>query len=171
MTLYLLKHSHLYQNRIGRQFFSSVFKRRRSLNLSLKPNHRRPQPLCVGGSGVLVEWESWLRLYPGFESHWSLLLNKRNLPFALPGRQVWAMPFRVAQVSSVMMSSPSPTGTNGAQDLHENLLCIGDAGLSYQNELNRTVHWQWNFVPTPLPCICHLEYKNKWVVTRFLFLF
>ena len=71
------------------------------------------------------------------------------------------MPFTVAQVSSVMMSSPSPTGTNGAQDLHENLLCIGDAGLSYQNELNRTVHWQWNFVPTPLPSICHLEYKNK----------
>jgi len=37
---------------------------------------------------------------------------------------------------SVMMSSPSP---NGAQDLHENLLLIGDAafpGLSNQNELN-----------------------------------
>jgi len=41
----------------------------------------------------------------------------------------------VAQASSVMISSPSPTGTNGAQDLHGNLLCIGDAGLSYQNEL------------------------------------
>jgi len=27
----------------------------------------------------------------------------------------------------VMMSSPSPT--NGAQDLHENLLCIGDASV------------------------------------------
>jgi len=33
------------------------------------------------------------------------------------------MPFMVTQVSSVMMSSQSPT--NGAQDLHENLLCIG----------------------------------------------
>jgi len=29
------------------------------------------------------------------------------------------MPFTVTQASSVMMSSPSPT--NGAQDLHENL--------------------------------------------------
>ena len=39
--------------------------------------------------------------------------------------------------SSVMMSSPSPT--NGAKDLHENLLCTGDAafpGLSNQNEMN-----------------------------------
>jgi len=47
------------------------------------------------------------------------------------------MPFMVTQASSVMMSSPSPT--NGAQDLHENFLCIGDAafpGLSNQNELN-----------------------------------
>ena len=47
------------------------------------------------------------------------------------------MPFTVAQVSSVMMSSPSPT--NETDDLHENLLCIGDAalpGLSNQNELN-----------------------------------
>ena len=36
-----------------------------------------------------------------------------------------------------MMSSLSPT--NGAQDLHENLLCIGDeAGLSNQNEVNGT---------------------------------
>jgi len=38
---------------------------------------------------------------------------------------------------AVMMSSPSPT--NEAQDLHENLLSIGDAafpGLSNQNELN-----------------------------------
>ena len=38
-----------------------------------------------------------------------------------------------------MMSSPSPT--NGAQDLHENLLSIGAAafpGLSNQNELNWT---------------------------------
>jgi len=45
----------------------------------------------------------------------------------------------VTQASSVMMSSPSPT--NGAQDLHENLLSIGDAafpGLSNQNELNWT---------------------------------
>ena len=36
-----------------------------------------------------------------------------------------------------MMSSPSLT--NGAQDLYENLLCIGDAafpGLSNQDELN-----------------------------------
>ena len=40
---------------------------------------------------------------------------------------------------SVMMSSPSPN--NGAQDLHENLLCSGDAafpGLSNQNELTET---------------------------------
>ena len=40
---------------------------------------------------------------------------------------------------AVMMSSPSPT--NEAQDLHENLLSIGDAafpGLSNQNELNWT---------------------------------
>jgi len=47
------------------------------------------------------------------------------------------MPFTVTQVSSVMMSSPPPT--NGAEDLHENLLCVGDAafpGLSNQNELN-----------------------------------
>jgi len=47
------------------------------------------------------------------------------------------MPFMVTQASSVMMSSPSPT--NGALDLHENLLLIGDAafpGLSNQNELN-----------------------------------
>ena len=49
------------------------------------------------------------------------------------------MPFTVTQASSVMMSSSSPT--NGAQDLHENLLSIGDAafpGLSNQNELNWT---------------------------------
>jgi len=54
-------------------------------------------------------------------------------------KQVWAMPFMVTQASSVIMSSPSPT--NGAQDLHENLLLIGDAafpGLSNQNELNWT---------------------------------
>ena len=49
------------------------------------------------------------------------------------------MPFTVTQASSAMMSSPSPI--NGAQDLHENLLLIGDAafpGLSNQNELNWT---------------------------------
>jgi len=40
----------------------------------------------------------------------------------------------VTQVSSVMMSSPCPT--NGAQDLHENLLSVGNAGLSNENELN-----------------------------------
>jgi len=48
----------------------------------------------------------------------------------------------VPQVSSVMMSSPSPT--NGAQDMHENLLCIGDAafpGLSDQNDLNLNLNW------------------------------
>jgi len=64
-------------------------------------------------------------------------LKERNLPFALPGEQVRAMPFTVTQASSVMMSPPSPT--NGAQDLHENLLCIGGVafpGLSNQNELN-----------------------------------
>jgi len=36
-------------------------------------------------------------------------LKKRNLPFALPEKQVRAMPFMVTQASSVMMSSPSPT--------------------------------------------------------------
>ena len=43
------------------------------------------------------------------------------------------MTFTVTQASSVMMSSPPPT--NGAQDLQENFLCIGDAafpGLSNQ---------------------------------------
>jgi len=49
------------------------------------------------------------------------------------------MPFMVTQ-ESVMMSSPSLTiyMYNEAQDLHENLLCIGDAAfpaLSNQNEL------------------------------------
>jgi len=45
------------------------------------------------------------------------------------------MPFMVTQASSVMMSSPSPT--NGAQDLHENLLCIGNAAfLGYQIKMN-----------------------------------
>jgi len=33
----------------------------------------------------------------------------------------------VTQAYLVMMSSPSPT--NGAQDLHENLLLIGDAAF------------------------------------------
>jgi len=37
------------------------------------------------------------------------------------------MPFTVTQATSVMMSSQSPT--NGAQDLHENLLSIGDAAF------------------------------------------
>ena len=47
------------------------------------------------------------------------------------------MPFTVTRVSSVMMSSPSPT--NGAQDLHENLLSIGDtAFLGYQIKMNWT---------------------------------
>jgi len=46
------------------------------------------------------------------------------------------MPFTVTQASSVVMSSPSPT--NGAQDLHENLLCVGDAAfLDGQTELNQ----------------------------------
>jgi len=47
------------------------------------------------------------------------------------------MPFMVTQARSVMMSSLSPI--NGAQDLHEYLVCIGVAafpGLSNQNELN-----------------------------------
>ena len=45
------------------------------------------------------------------------------------------MPFMVTQASSVMMSSPSPT--NGAQDLHENLLLIGDAAFpGSSTELN-----------------------------------
>jgi len=45
----------------------------------------------------------------------------------------------------VMMSSPSPT--NGAQDLHENLLCIGDASVIKSkwtdrwSELQLTVPW------------------------------
>jgi len=50
----------------------------------------------------------------------------------------------VTQASSVMMTSPFPT--NGAQNLHENLLCIGDAafpGLSNQNELNWTSFDLW----------------------------
>jgi len=37
---------------------------------------------------------------------------------------------------SVHMMVSSPSHTNGVQDLHENLLCTGDAGLSNQNELN-----------------------------------
>ena len=57
------------------------------------------------------------------------------------------MPLTVTQASSVMISSPSPT--NGAQDLHENLLYIGDAafpGLSNQNELSWTISnfWVWS---------------------------
>jgi len=47
------------------------------------------------------------------------------------------MPFTVTQASSVTMSSPSPN--NGAQDLHENLLCIGvQHFLGYQIKMNRT---------------------------------
>jgi len=106
--------------------------------------------LPVGGGGVLVEWESpvpssgsVLGSNPtkafGFFCWRVVCLKKGNLPFALPEKQVWAMPFMVTQASSVMMSSPS--STNGAQDLHENLLSIGDAafpGLSNQNELNWT---------------------------------
>jgi len=47
------------------------------------------------------------------------------------------MPFTVTQASSVMMPSPSPT--NGTQDLHENLLCIGDAAfLGYQIKMSLT---------------------------------
>ena len=101
-----------------------------------------------GGSGVLVEWESpvpssgsVLGSNPtkafGFllkgVAHW----KKRNLPFALQEKQVWAMPFAVTRAISVMMSLPSPT--NGAQDLHENLLSIGDtAFLGYQIKMNWT---------------------------------
>jgi len=43
-------------------------------------------------------------------------VNALKKAFALPEKQVWAMPFMVTQVSSVMMSSQSPT--IGAQDLH-----------------------------------------------------
>ena len=42
-------------------------------------------------------------------------------------------------VFSDLRGTSSPPPTNGAQDLHENLLSIGDAafpGLSNQNELN-----------------------------------
>ena len=79
------------------------------------------------------------------------------------------MPFVVTQASSVMMSSPSPT--NGAQDLHENLLSIGDAafpGLSNQTELNLMqaspnylICMQINKYGTWVcPCDCHAGTLN-----------
>ena len=73
-----------------------------------------------------------------------------------------------SQTSSVMMSSPSPT--NGAQDLHENLLCIGDTafpGLSNQHELNYVLSLMFyviivvgvfnNFVSTPFFLFSHVH--------------
>jgi len=77
------------------------------------------------------------------------------------------MPFMVTQASSVMMSSPSPT--NGAQDLHENLLSIGDAafpGLSNQNELNWTELsvgfgvFGWKYATTSAVCAAMLYSMN-----------
>ena len=67
------------------------------------------------------------------------LKKKRNLPFALPEKQVWVMPFMVTQVSSVMMSSPSPAwkqwspGLAWKPPLHWR---CSIPGLSNQYELN-----------------------------------
>ena len=72
----------------------------------------------------------------GFSVEGWYTLKKGICPLPFQKKQVWAMPFTVTQVSSVMMSSPSPT--NGAQDLHEDLLSVGDAAfprLSNQTEL------------------------------------
>jgi len=92
---------------------------------------------CTGRVRVFI---AQLRLSCPFKPSLVFLLKgvnlKKEFAFCPSRKQVWTMPFMVTQASSVMMSSPPLT--NGAQDLHENFLCIGDAAFP---ELSNQMNW------------------------------
>jgi len=102
-----------------------------------------------------------------------LVLSMRRVPyfitiaqniFSLPGVMLsFLLLHNVLLHTDWVQSSPSPT--NGAQDLHENLLCLGDAafpGLSNQNELN----WLYCCVCVCAVCRCVAVSPTQWNVSR-----